>query len=791
MNTPASGDDVDRAQTSFYAACVVHITLRYDEALQVIEDQADLAAADDTLADSIAANAGQPTSAASALNAQSAGANRRRATLQSQSNLLAKQIARNQASIKQNPFQSINGALVNNIVQLQAEKEAIDAQINATTAQDSSASQQTATVESVGGKILIPLTYAGDGFTVITGRVPITGNFVLPHPREAGTFNLTFDYREFPIDPRLLRAVAVEIHLGTVSAEDYARGMAGGTDTNGRPLSILRPNLDLKNPTTNEQEVDPSTFLMFGTVDRWTVSHSDHSSIIQMEGRDIRAIFIDTKLDFGKLAGSGGDGEGGGGGLASQSAALAKRIDKIQKTIAANPLLPENTQLSVGVLADLQTQKNDIDMQLAANPSAASATPKGLNTKQSIDKVVADIIRTMTSDENFKIYVHASPQDWPNAAGVRGQPDGIIPSPGDTEGLTRVRSKADGQSPQATPGNAQGGGGAGDKANYWDLITNYCTLVGAIPYLLHNSLWIRPARSVFDVMDDITSSTFFANGKPRVVNGEIVNIRRFVWGRNLKALTFDRKFAGPTVPTVQCVSIDDRAKGMQRLLIAQWPPSGSDVANAKADNEVIKIRVGGVRSIQMLTDIAHDVYEEIGRGEMGGSAETENLSSYGGSNIDPDVCRMRPTEPVQFLVDARALTTTSPVTSELNDAARRSFEEEVAIVYQKLGDRDVARAIVASDRGAIVGLLDKYQVTRVAFDWSSADGVKVMFDFQNYVVSRHGQDPDQPASGTKPTIQRTLVALNGQNKKSKKIKFVSKVPPSGGARGGGGRRRGR
>lgn len=797
--TPASGDNVDRNQTSYYASCVVHLTLRYDEALQVVETQEDLDAADNVLADSIAANAGSAPSAASALNSQSSGAVRRRATLQNQSNLLARQIARvNQSLGKANADGTPNvlddtaDLLDEKIVALQAEKDAIDAQINANTIDNSSASQQTATVQNVGGKILIPLMYAGDGFTVITGRVPITGNFVLPHPREAGTFNLTFDYREFPIDPRLLRAVAVEIHLGTVSAEDYARGMDGETDSNGRPLSILRPNLDLKNPTTNEQEVDPATFLMFGTVDRWMAQHSDHSSIIQMEGRDIRAIFIDTKLDFAKLAGAGGGGGGGSNAasLASKSATIGKSIARINQAIAANPHDFVTNGLNIEIVTKLITDKIAIDAQIASSSGAGSSPSKGIDTKQRIDLVVADIIRTMTSDEDFKIYVHASPEDWPNKDGETGQPDGIIPSPGDVDGLTRVRSKADGQSPQATPGNAQGGGGAGDKANYWDLITNYCSLVGAIPYLLHNSLWIRPARSVFDVMNDVTSSTFFANGQPRWVNGDMINIRRFVWGRNLKALTFDRKFAGPTVPTVQCVSIDDRVRGMQRLLVAQWPPAGSDVANAKADNEVIKIRVGGVRSIQMLTDIAHDVYEEIGRGEMGGSAETENLSSYGGSNIDPDVCRMRPTEPVQFLVDARALTTTSPLTSELNDSARRSFEEEVAIVYQKLGDRDIARAIVASGRNAVVGLLDKYQVTRVSFDWSSADGVKVAFDFQNYVISRHGQDPDQPAAGTKPTVQRTLVELKGQSKKSKRVKIVNKVATAGGSsRGSGGRRR--
>ena len=781
-DTPAAGDDDDHESTSFFPSCIVNLTLRYDEALQVAETPADLDAADSTLADSLAQN-GQATSAESALVSQTAGATRRRASLQSQSNLLAKRIATAQQAAVANPLSApVQQGLV---VALQQEKSAVDQQLNASTADPSSAQQTLPnTVERVGGSILIPLTYAGDGFTIITSRIPITGNFVLPHPREAGTFSMTFDYREFPIDPRLLRAVAVEIHLGCVSADDYARGMNGEVDSQGRPYSILRPNLDLKDPTSNEQEVDPSTFLMFGTVDRWTVEHSDHSSIVSLEGRDIRAIFIDTKLNIGSdqaVDATAGD----------YSAEATKLQTQIHELMAAAVEAGPGAAFMFG--AQLQALQQKLATVQAAGASAVSSPTvtkrptslSQLNTKNPIDQVVADIIRTMTTDEDFKIYVHAAPTDWPNNE---------IPSPGDVDGLTRVRAKADGQSPSMTPGNAQGGGGAGDKSNYWDLITNYCALVGAIPYLFHNSLWIRPARSVFDVLDDTTSSTFFANGKPRTVGDETITVRRFIWGRNLKNLKLDRKFAGPTVPTVQAVSIDDRVRGFGRLLVGQWPPADSQAAQSKAANEILKIPVPGIRSIERLTDIAHDVYEEIGRGEMGGSAETENLSSYGGTNADADVVRMRPTEPVQFLVDARVLSTTSPLTSELNDAARRSFEEEVEAVYQKLGDRDLARSVVSLARGAIPELLDKYQICRVAFDWSSADGVKANFDFQNYIVSRHGADPDEPAAGTKPQVQRTLVQTNGQNRKAKRSKFVQSLPTAqggSGSRGSGGRRRGR
>lgn len=706
--------DVDRKAVSYYPSCVVNLTLRYDEALQVAETPSDLLAATSAkLQSDLVDIQTRALTMSSSQTATDDSATRRRSRLASYSKILAGKIAANNATIASSSSGSLTTLAVraarrkqaiDDNAKLQQEKDAIDSQLNAKTADAAKSSQpETASIEAVGGNVLVPLGYGGDGFTVITSRVPITGNFVLPHPREAGTFSMTFDFREFPIDPRLLRAVGVEIHVGTVSADDYARGMNGERDTNGRPFSILRTRMDLMNPFTGQNEIDPSTLLMFGAVDRWFVQHGDHSSTIQLEGRDVRGIFIDTKLAFDRLA--------------------------------------------------------------------------ELDTQQPIDRVVADIIKTMASEHDFQLDVLTNPSEWPN---------GVVPSPGDVDGLTRVRSGASGQDPKATPANAAGGaGGGGSKVSYWDLITNYCALVGAVPYLKNSGLWIRPARSIFDVLDDTNIPTPFAGGQARQIGDRTIRVRSMVWGRNLKQLSFDRKFAGTIVPIVQAVSIDDRVKGMQRLLVAQWPPADSPQAQTKAASEVLRIPVPGIRDIDRLTEIAHDVYEEIGRGEMGGSAQTINLASDGGSNDDADLIGMRPTDPVEFLVDARQLSSTSPLVSELNDVERRSFEEEVQLVFQRLGDRDIARAIVSSARNAIPELLQYYQVSRVGFDWSSSDGIGVSFDFQNYVVSRHGEAPSVTDT-TSDTVNRTRVQLTGQNKKAKHLKFVNdkgttKLPTSRGA----------
>ena len=53
--------------------------------------------------------------------------------------------------------------------------------------------------------------------TNIANRVPRSAKIELPGLRQAGTFDLEFDWRELPIDPRLMRSIAVEIYLGELT----------------------------------------------------------------------------------------------------------------------------------------------------------------------------------------------------------------------------------------------------------------------------------------------------------------------------------------------------------------------------------------------------------------------------------------------------------------------------------------------------------------------------------------------------------------------------------------------
>ena len=373
-----------------------------------------------------------------------------------------------------------------------------------------------------------------------------------------------------------------------------------------------------------------------------------------------------------------------------------------------------------------------------------------------ISKVVAGILETITLDHSVTINVVA--QGFPSALqsgrGLSGEP-----SPADAGGLTRVRQGADGEGAKSKPAG-------GDKLSYWDLITNYCMLVGAVPYFQGQTLMIRPARDIYAQLDP-ANPTPFADGLPRQVDeggeggGTVtkpLRVRRLVYGRNIESLSYQRKYqGGAKVPVVEVVGIDDTVRGEQKLIVEQWPPADSDAAKRKGEGDRIRIPVHGVRSRERLRTIAQDLYEEIGRGEIGGTCKTKSLSSFGAGNEDPDMLRTRPTDAVELSVDVRSLSSRAPLVSELTGASRRPFDEQVKVLTGRLGDVNLARALVATARSSVVDSLRWFRTSSVRFEWGVKEGVAIAFDFQNYIVPRHGAEATAATGGTAPAVSRKVV----------------------------------
>lgn len=543
-------------------------------------------------------------------------------------------------------------------------------------------------------KSLLFSSPTSSGLTRVLNRVPKTATIELPAYRTAGKFTLEIDWRELPIDPRLIRSAAVSIYVGSVSPSDFSSGM-----TAVDPLTRVRRSV----LQTADASGQPRTDLLaiHGIIDNWAITHGDKSSI-KMEGRDLRGVFLDS------------------------------------------PINPD-------VVAKVDLRKDIIN-------------------------VVHDILLPHPASQMMTILWN--PQDWPNLT---------PPSVADPEGLTRVRRGADGA-------GTSGGSQSGDKANFWDLVVNYCYLVGAVPFFRGKDLVIRPARSLFDqskpsgqsptaaqtnkaallhpgaTIGQTWDPVFGGSGVRYDDDGKPFYVRKFILGRNIKTLAFERKFTGVKSPVIKLVSYDTSStnRGASKLLTAEYPPqtakdarvTGVSPSGSTSQTDVMTISVPGVRDQKQLNSMAKDLFEEIGRGETGGSCETGFLSTFKGDNSDPDVLRVRPGHAAEFVSDTRSLTSIAPAASSELALERMSFDDAARSIQRVLGsgDANLARAIVASSRSAVFSLLQTYRVANVNFQWSQSKGIETKFDFQNYFVPRAGVTEQTGANTMQPTrvpIQRT------------------------------------
>lgn len=557
-----------------------------------------------------------------------------------------------------------------------------------------------------------------DGLSHILRRVPKSATVELPGYRQAGKFSATFAFQDIPIDPRLLRAGIATIFIGAVPEGDFGEGMESTVVVNGVKVrkSILRPTSAANVQSLQQLQTSDDTLVMWGYIDEISMEHTERGSEFHVEGRDLRGVFLDP-------------------------------------------------------------------------PTIDPETIKNLDLTKPIDDVVRDIIAKHPLAGNFANIVKINPDDWTRTIlGPLGPVTGVfpLPSPFSKDGRTSIsfgakQSKRSGPVPQ---GNAS-------SVSYWDLITKYCYLVGAIPYFSGRNLLIRPSRSIFDHQKldgiDPRRPTPFTGGKPRDVTSgspptkEPIRIRQLVFGRDVASMKFSRKYTSQRRPIVRCVSIDtgSTGRGMQKVVEAVWPDDkivstkagkrGKAVA-VTADGklvmeQILNIPVPGIKDANVLQQVARDIYEEIGRGEMGGAISTKNLASFGGSNSDPDLLRLRPGDPVQVLVDTRALEDRSPLISEFTENSRASERELEERIFKKVGDRNLARVIVATARGGVPELQNFYRVANVKFGWSG-QGISIDFDFQNYVeitgiAPSAGENVAKPKSKAVRTPQEPPVPSPG------------------------------
>jgi hypothetical protein len=128
-----------------------------------------------------------------------------------------------------------------------------------------------------------------DDLNVIFSVLPRSCSIERNPLKDADTARLTFDFRDVPVDPRIVRACFVAISMGTVSADDYAAGMEGQTRDDGSLRSLVA------HESGEEMRLESATRFT-GFADRWEVTYGEDGDTIELNCRDVSSVLRDQPL---------------------------------------------------------------------------------------------------------------------------------------------------------------------------------------------------------------------------------------------------------------------------------------------------------------------------------------------------------------------------------------------------------------------------------------------------------------------------------------------------------------
>jgi hypothetical protein len=524
----------------------------------------------------------------------------------------------------------------------------------------------------------------------IVGRVPKSCSVSLPQYRQAGTFSVTFDFRDLPIDPRTVRAASVEIHMGAVSDQDFADGIRGQRH-GANPKGTLKSVLDVS-------KQDEETTVLTGGVDEWTVDHAG-TSTVTLSGRDLRGFLIDIPLS----AGVGDNTEQTILDSLNTDQPITKVVEDLltwcpafdTMRVAANAMDWPDYKIPKPAFTNIvprHRQGADGDTaRVGAGGDSGSMSFWDLITK------LCFLVGAIPYFQGNTLYIRPSRTLYDQLTEPLVTSGARIPTPFRSR-RERVRDEEAG--------------------------------VGIPPLRWRQVVYGRTLKSLQ------FSRKYSGFRRPRTVRAISTNPLVGEIRRELGDVGDTTSLAGVSISGVWPPNSD----------ALQPQNATTSTAGGKTREDTVTIPVPGISDPARLTEIARAVYEELGRGEISGSISTTRLASFAGGPEDCDMLRLRPGDGIEILVDARALRAGSPLVSTLNASQQMSYEAYTAALTDVLGDANLAAVIAATSHGRLAQAQRYFRVESVQFDWSSQSGLKVDAKVQNYVVARSEVTANDPAS---------------------------------------------
>lgn len=129
---------------------------------------------------------------------------------------------------------------------------------------------------------------------VIDGVIPRNAQVMRNGIRTADTLSLEIQFRDMPIDPRAVRACAVEYFLGTIPAADFQRGIEGEIRSSSTSSGVGLPWNVVPDHWTDASGKQRSNLRFEGWVDSWQAMWSEGDApIVRLECTDNTRLLLE------------------------------------------------------------------------------------------------------------------------------------------------------------------------------------------------------------------------------------------------------------------------------------------------------------------------------------------------------------------------------------------------------------------------------------------------------------------------------------------------------------------
>jgi len=553
---------------------------------------------------------------------------------------------------------------------------------------------------------------------VLIGRdlVPTQCTVELNNYRKADTAKMTFQLAELPFDPRLIRAIAVQVFGGVYTPEEWAAGQVPGAD------GLLLPDVNQHGPTE----------LFRGFVDKHSITINDTSQEVMFDARDLTGELLDAEIPPNQL-------EDLPGFLRLDEAIqLLLTGDALAATETLDARFEEESKRALGrdrrrLLKDARAQDAVAADAAASGDDAAAAAARAQAAYLRED---ARVLKTQGSTLKPRTRRFGLPgfRGISVVNEVRNVDGGIDPLPTIDEIRPKAWVDSRGVSKKGrkrSPGNRQ-------KTAYWDFITDLVISAGFIPLirtprqsaqqLVASELVITNPRTYY------RESTTAGDTTPPPTS-----TRTFVYGANIEELNLARNLKGTATPTIKLNGFDV-ATGTRYSGI--WPPLGKNnrpTPTGNGDRDEIKVFnldsvAGGSPEeiIAALTRAAASIYEQLARGDFEVQIRTPVLSALP-ENLEAglvgDVFAMRPKDPIAVELPAED-PTTGIVSSALILAEGSDFQRSEQARQAGLPVEDALR-YAALSRSEY--LQREFRTKKLTLAWDINSGWQIAGDAINYL----------------------------------------------------------